>query len=192
MYRIISNPVLSVAGALLLLAPSPASAAQEAESRRAAATVEALRMISGGADVGPALGGATLTRDKRSVHASIHAADLEPGHVYTVWWIIFNKPSACLSVPCSSAEEADNPASGRSVLWATGFIAGAKGIANVSFRLDRRATPGLVVAGDGLTNVKRAEIHVALVDHGPPDPDTIVEEMSTPGPASRAAVFFPE
>lgn len=178
--------------AAALLGPGTVVSAQEPQHRRATASVSGLKIVEGGAAVGDAEGAAVLTRDGKGVTVSIHAADLERGHVYMAWWIIFNNPSACLSTPCSASEEADNPASERSILWATGFIAGGKGVANVSARLDRRDTPGLVVAGRGLTKVQRAEIHIGLVDHGPVDPATIVEEMSTPGPVGRAAIFLPE
>jgi hypothetical protein len=29
---------------------------------------------------------------------------LEPGHAYTAWWVIVNKPEACTATPCTAKE----------------------------------------------------------------------------------------
>ena len=57
-----------------------------------------LRNITTGPNVGAA-GGAFLIRSKNGLTARVMAADLEPGHAFTFWWIIFNKPNRCAQTP---------------------------------------------------------------------------------------------
>src|SRR2546428_9192422 len=61
-------------------------------------------------------GGATLVRSKQSVEMRIAAGDLDMNTSYTVWWVVFNNPSAC--VGGCGADDLANPAVRASVLYA--------------------------------------------------------------------------
>ena len=93
---------------------------------------------------------------------------LTPGHVYTLWVIVVNKPSACATSPCTAKDvlkatetvEAD-------VRYGDGAVADENG--NVTFT-------AWVDTGDwkgswwdrGFHNPIGAEIHGVINDHGPP------------------------
>ncbi|WP_104016881.1 hypothetical protein [Roseovarius nitratireducens] len=95
---------------------------------------------------------------------------LKPGHAYTMWVAIINKPEAC-------AMDEVNHCTGNDVLGATqkveaditygdGVVVGPDGAA--SFRTFI-PTGDLAYSwlGTGLTNPTGAEVHFALHDHGP-------------------------
>lgn len=99
------------------------------------------------------------------------AADLEPGHAYTFWWIIFNKPQMCAQSPCTLA---DRTAAGGATLYASGAVASVGGT-NVSFSTDSGGPPegapfNAALPSPGLMENHgfRAEVHIVLVDHGVP------------------------
>ncbi len=169
--------------------------ANSAEAQQTRGSVEAkvsqLNIVENNVPTGPAKGGVILTRDDRGVTAQVSVADLDAGHVYTMWWVVFNKPRACSTDPCSTGDP--NPDGVElSILWGNAFIAGNKGIVNVAARLDKGETPGIVLRGNGLRRVRSAEIHVILADHGRADRNTIVAEMQSPMPAVRGAIFKAE
>jgi hypothetical protein len=41
-------------------------------------------------------GAGTLTRTKKLVTAGIFTTGLDPSAAYTIWWIVWNDPSACM------------------------------------------------------------------------------------------------
>jgi len=50
-------------------------------------------LFADGSDTG---GDSFLTRTPGMVLATVEAANLTPGDAYTVWWIVFNNPGACM------------------------------------------------------------------------------------------------
>lgn len=133
-----------------------------------------------------AAGGAFLIRSKNGVTARVMAADLEPGHAYTFWWLFFNKPSKCAQKPCSPA---DFMAARGAVHYGSGAVAGAAGEANVTFSATSGGPPEGAAFNPNLPErglVKNrgftAEIHLVLIDHGIPDlPDLSSDEPNVPG-----------
>ena len=127
----------------------------------------------------PVAGASTLMRYENAVEITIHTTGLEPGHVYTVWHVIFNNPEACsgecgphdfpTGVPGAKVgPEEPNPAVQASVLWATGGVAGPSGVGEFRGRLERGNPPGVVLFGPGLVDPMNSEIHLLLRSHGRP------------------------
>lgn len=133
-----------------------------------------------------AAGGAFLIRSKNGLTAQVMAADLEPGHAYTFWWIIFNKPHLCAQAPCALS---DRPTAGGATLYASGVVAGDNGTANVSFSTTSGGppegaefAPALPAPGLMTNRGFRAEVHIVLIDHGIPTlPDLTSSEPDVPG-----------
>lgn len=110
------------------------------------------------------------------VDFSITTSDLEPGHAYTIWLMVFNHAENCTNpIPergtqCG-AGDIFNPATFVSVMWGTGGVASDTGEASFAGSrhqgdLDR------VVLGPGLMSTATAEVHLIVRDHGEYDPDT--------------------
>jgi hypothetical protein len=87
-----------------------------------------------------------LVRSPSHIQARLAISGLEAGHVYTIWWMIFNKPQNCAvknacnpNVDFTDASGAIDPekvkAVGGTVFNGTGFLAGADGTANVTVLL---------------------------------------------------------
>ena len=209
------------AGIVLAAVPASALAGHAAEARRAAEEVERvlaalprtfqftnlLDITTAPNPPGAAEGAAYLVRSRNGLTAQLMAAGLEPGHPYTVWWIIFNRPGMCATSPCASS---DLVAANGAVHYATGGVAGAAGELNLSFS----TTSGGPATGAAFnptlprTSLSRdagfrAEIHLVMVDHHDPaalteglDPGSWAWELTHPLPPNttnwvRAAVFLP-
>jgi hypothetical protein len=113
----------------------------------------------------PAAG--TLTRSEGSVTARLYMTGLDRKSAYTVWWIVWNDPSVCASIPCSPV---DLFKAGNAIFYATGFVTGTDGAANVVANLNSGAPrDGIqVLFGDGLDagNGLAAEMHLLVRSHG--------------------------
>lgn len=168
-----------------------------------------LRNIAVGPQVAAA-GGASLIRSKNRVEARLMAADLNPGHAYTIWFIFFNKPAKCASTPCS---DTDLATAAGAVHYGSGAIAGGNGTINVTLNAKAGGPPADAVGNPnlpkrGLVRNRgfKAEVHLVVVDHGIPmladfstqNPDTAgtwgyeLTHALPPGPDwVRAAIFVP-
>ena len=151
-------------------------------------------------------GAATLMRTRNKVEAHVHASGLDPEAAYTIWWVVFNNPDACATMPCGSTDLRNPNVSGAN-FYATGFLTGTDGTANVNARLEDGRLPDGVEFIDFGTGVRpqlrhsnglRAEIHLILRTHGPVVPGLVAEQISTgefgdcPMCANQqAAVFMP-
>ena len=121
------------------------------------------------------VGGGTLLRSKNAVEARLSMLVLDPGAAYTVWWVIFNKPSKCSAPGCGPGEDIDQVE--QSVIYANGFVAGYDGVANVTAHLNAGKVPAGwdVFLGwkdgnkSGLKkgNGNKAEFHMVVRSHGP-------------------------
>lgn len=130
-------------------------------------------------EVKPVLGAtAALVRTANDVTLVYEATELVPGNIYTVWWMIANKPELCESDPCSVADILGNPDVVESEVGN-----GGGQIADETGHAEFRATlpvgdPMDNWFGYGFPDVSAAQIHVVLHDHGPPV-EGLVEEMLT-------------
>ena len=137
------------------------------------ATFSATNLFAFGDPSQPVPGAATLIRTDYGLELSMSVTGLTPGHVYTVWWIIFNNPRGCEHpIPgvslCGGADQGGKHARS-ATLWAAGAIADEGGTAEFKAKLKRGALPkGLFVSPKGvgrLTRPHRAEVHVLGVRH---------------------------
>jgi hypothetical protein len=117
-------------------------------------------------------GGATLYRSSQGLEMRVATSGLDMNSSYTVWWVIFNNPSACVG-GCGAddlPENGGNPAVHASVLYAAGFVTGLSDTGNVTAHLEAGApAAGVdVESGNGLEpgNGFRAEVHLVVRSHG--------------------------
>jgi hypothetical protein len=122
---------------------------------------------------------AQLVRNDSGATFNFHAQELKPGHVYTIWFIIVNDPSACDTTPCTGADFILNSEAVQSdVVYGAGHVVGDSGQSTFS---------GHIAAGElanswyghGFTNPRGAEIFLTLNDHGPMIPELVNDMLST-------------
>jgi hypothetical protein len=142
---------------------------------------------------------ARLTRSENGVTMAISTNDLNPGDVYTVWWVVFNAPENCSDGICNAddilvVEDGIVPrdADGNRVMNMDG-IANANisiqhaaggyavdGTLNTSGSLGEGEVPGIVV-GPGLLDAETAEIHLVIRTHGAMVEEAFADQISTFG-----------
>lgn len=162
--------ILAVAGLLAMAVAAPAAASQQVIHGKSD-----VYLISNESDTG----NAHLWRTSNGLYTRIKVNDLTPGHVITVWWVIFNTPEGCITpyacgVDDTIGEEFGGNATGAqaSVPHAVGGIVDANGKLKVNaFQpLGPADEPVGDIFGDpdfGLYNPMGAEVHIVVRDHGP-------------------------
>lgn len=116
---------------------------------------------------------AQLVRNDSGATFSFHARELNPGHVYTLWFIIVNDPAACATTPCTAADVILNSEGVNSdVTYGAGHVVGKSGRATFSGHISAGDLPNSWF-GNGFTNPRGAEIHLTLNDHGPMIPEMV-------------------
>ncbi len=137
----------------------------------------------------------TLVRTDDGLHATIQTGDLEPGHAYTMWWVIFNNPEQCQhGMPglsnCGEGDVFGEPfgetAVRVSVQYGAGNVIGETGQGNFGAHLNENELPtdvGQVVFGSGLFDNNKAEVHLVVRDHGPAVPGMEYAQITTFGGA---------
>ena len=109
---------------------------------------------------------ATLVRRDGGLSFRFQTNSLNPGHAYTIWFVVINNPSACSAHPCSGPDIILNPATDSQVTYGAGNIAGGSG--RSTFAGSFRAGPiDGWLPGRSLEDPRSAEIHLVLNDHGP-------------------------
>jgi hypothetical protein len=127
-----------------------------------------------------------LVRTRDDVFATIHTSGLIPGNVYTGWFVIFNKPQACATSPCTPAD-LSNPAVQGALINFGGRIVGLDGVASfaeirgVGDLTNAHLSAPALASSPGLVDPRRAEIHLAVRNHGPAsgDPATLALQLTT-------------
>ena len=138
-------------------------------------------MTFDGVDVGQA----TLRRTLRGITLKLDTSELEPGHAYSLWWVIFNNPNACAGGPGDCVgDDLATPAVEGSMMSAAGRIAKNNGRATLRAFLPvgfMHSGEGRQVRGPGLQSLFGAEIHAVLRTHGEAaeDPLEVVSQLST-------------
>ena len=110
--------------------------------------------------------GATVVRRPDGVSLNFRTTRLQPGHAYTLWFIVLNEPSACAATPCSAPDILLNPATEAQITRAAGHVVGAGGNGAFASAFRVGALDGWLSGGE-LTNPLTAEIQLVLNDHGP-------------------------
>jgi hypothetical protein len=201
-----------IRSALIALAIAPVVAMADGPgSAHARQTFQSANManVANGMPFTPANGAAYLIRSRNDLQGRVMLADLNPGHAYTVWWIIFNEPSGCSTQPCTPG--VDFGAGDAAIHYAGSGIAASGGdgggVLNVSFETRDGApptgeffVPGLPEVGLTHNSGFKAEVHFLMIDHGVPPagfpnvPGSWAFELTHPLPPGvadvRGAVFM--
>jgi hypothetical protein len=168
-------------------------------------TYQTVNMVRAG--VGTPVGGAaTLYRYKQRLEARVATSGLNENSAYTVWWVIFNNPSAC--VGGCGGDDLARPAVNAAVFYAAGFVTAGDGVGTEdgTGNLDAYVTAGAlpsgidIETGAGLEpgNGYRAEVHIVVRTHGTINPGRVHEQIGTFNGAcnptcanQQAAIFLP-
>jgi hypothetical protein len=131
------------------------------------------------------LGESVLIRSPNGISAHVQTTGLTPGHVYTLWFVVFNNPDECVD-GCNGADLVGNAAVNGTLAFGAGTIAGQDGSATLSGHLTEGDTSGypfdfpiqpLPGAADGLVDADAAEIHLVVRSHGEKIPGQVAEQM---------------
>lgn len=123
---------------------------------------------------------AVLVRTDTDIRFHIVTNGLPPG-AYSVWWVVFNEPSACTG-PCDEPDLFD-PATQSSVFYATGGVVAEAGVGVFHGRHglnDSRGAGGVqdILNGGGIDPHKALILNV-MKYHGPASLDPAVLEVQT-------------
>ncbi len=117
---------------------------------------------------GPAIPGASarLQRSAAGVNAWFQTRDLLPGHAYTLWYVVFNHPAACLAPnACALADVFTfDPDVAVDLINGGAIVAGSSGKGTLAGRVK---VGELGIRGIGLLDGFEADIHLVVRDHGP-------------------------
>lgn len=129
----------------------------------------------------------TLRRTHNGISWTLKTNDLEPGHVHTLWVVVFNNPDAC--VDGCGLDDLARPEVAATLAFGGGHVVGPSGIATFSGHLQEGNTSGFpsdspfagVVGGEhlGLVDANQAEIHLVVRDHGEKIPGRVAEQIGT-------------
>jgi len=133
------------------------------------------------------LGTSTLYRNEDGISVTYETSGLTPGHVYTLWWVVWNKPENC-TIPFACGEPDFEIADQVEVevLNAYGHVADERGgigtfTANLKENDNSESVNpvfGLPYYG-GLHDAQTAEIHLVLRSHGPAIRGKVYDQMSS-------------
>lgn len=125
-------------------------------------------------------GSSTLVRHDDSIEGWVHTAGLAPDEAVTLWWVIFNEPSACTPPACDGDDifVGGDPSAGsdhdriEAADVVVGFAAGGvvrDGAISLAFALDEgEAVPDRQIGvSPGLRSARGAEVHLVVRSHGP-------------------------
>lgn len=181
---------------VLTLALAGTVSSQSNDSGNVKTTITPVHSIASSTVVPAA--GASLSRNNAGVFANISSSGLTPGHVITLWWVIYNNPEFCVNIACAPTD-LNNPAVNGSLQAAGGTIADPGGRVNFSGYLAVGDNSGFYLnpmfpdmpnPSPGIVNAKKVQIHLALRSHGLPNADPAVLQQqltSFPGGCSVAA-----
>lgn len=137
------------------------------------------------------VGESRLLRTDDGVSINVVASKLRSGHTYTVWWIVFNNPAACVD-GCDGEDLGSDDVNG-TVIWATGNVTAQSGIGTgrdtagqFTAHLNEGEKPfptdggfGLPGDDDGLLDAQTAEIHIIVRSHGPAIKGEVNEQITS-------------
>ncbi|GJM33890.1 MAG: hypothetical protein DHS20C18_28910 [Saprospiraceae bacterium] len=135
------------------------------------------------------IGEAGLFRYDGGISMRYITSGLAPGHAYTIWWVVWNKPEACIGYPgpCASDDFEAADQVEVEIMYAAGAISGQDGRANFKAYLETNDANGSIntLFGlpkfGGLKNPMTSEIHLVLRSHGPAISGQTHEQTSSYG-----------
>ena len=108
---------------------------------------------------------AKIVRSDDGFRYRYRARNLNPGHAYSLWVVVFNDPASCEG-PCGG-DDARGGRGDAQIFGRTGAVANDMGKANIRGHVGLAAEIDGWIDGGGFTNAMGAEIHFVLNDHGP-------------------------
>ncbi|MDH3709118.1 MAG: hypothetical protein OER04_04475 [Cyclobacteriaceae bacterium] len=167
-----------------LMTASPDVTTDLSHAREHRGTIKAVQPVIDPINGGIIIGKSKLLRNKKGIAMALKS-HLEPGHAYTIWWVVWNFPENC-TVPgaCTDADFAQAVAVGVDVMYAAGNVAGGSGIAGFAGHLkenDISASTNEFFGLEpvGLLDSKKAEIHLVVRSHGPKIPGQVQDQISS-------------
>lgn len=135
---------------------------------------------------GDMIGESTLHRNGNGLTVNFKTNGLMPGHAYTLWWVIWNKPENCAtSGACVESDFANALNVEVQLLYAAGSVAGNNGKGNFTAHLKENDESGSIhelfgrPSFGGLQDADTAEIHAVLRSHGPKIPGLVNEQINS-------------
>jgi len=139
--------------------------------------------------LGQVTGRSTLIRGRRGIFARYQSNNLIPGHVYTLWWVIWNNPQECEIPGACNDPDFETPGEvGVDVLYAgSGPVVGENG-KGTFYALLRAGDVSESIndlfelppaGGLQVGNTFNSEVHLVLRSHGPAIPGMIDEQMGS-------------
>lgn len=135
---------------------------------------------------GEVLGESNLYRNGNGLTINFKTTGLMPGHAYTLWWVVWNKPENCETPgACVESDFANALNVEVQLLYATGSVAGNNGKGNFSAHLKENDDSGSIHELFGLPNLgglqdaQKAEIHAVLRSHGPKIPGQVSDQINS-------------
>lgn len=143
---------------------------------------------------------AILTRMHHGISMSINTTGLESGHVYTIWWVIFNSPENCSDGVCGlndvflmddegqfiltddgllQPNAAGRETTQSSSLRATGNIGYEDGTSVFKAHLPIGDATDDIVFGSALLDSMGSEVHLIIRSHGAIVPELLNEQLMT-------------
>lgn len=177
---------LVILGALGALATPAAGAPAEQTTRDVFRVPELFAHVFGGAPPPEPVGSSTLVRNDRGVSAALKTTGLTPGHVVTLWAVVFNHPDGCEAgipgVAQCGPSDAQAGRGGASPNHLAGGIVENDGTAGFGGHLREGDTSHALGDPDhalGLVEPREAEVILVLKDHGPKIPRLLSDQLHT-------------
>jgi len=170
-----------VIGALLIFIAAALSGAQKVFASGEGGPLQASVNWHPQSGIGPVEGAyATVNTNANGAAFVLHGVQLNPGHVYTVWFVAINAPENCATSPCTAPADVLSNTDGvlANITYGAGHVVGESGQATFA---------GFIPAGDmpdgwfdnDFSNPLGAEIHLVLNDHGPKIPELVWNMLHT-------------
>ena len=117
---------------------------------------------------------ASVVRNDNGASVSFKARELNPDHVYTLWFVVVNSPENCAAYPegpCGAGPDVLGNTDGvqADVTYVDGIVAGGSGKGTLSGHVSEGDLPNAWF-GNRFEDARAAEIHLVVNDHGPKIP----------------------
>jgi hypothetical protein len=119
------------------------------------------------------VGSSRVIRTPNGINFTLATSDLKAGHAHTLWVVVFNEPAHCAVPNACAPDDVVNAAAKPDLIWGAGRIEGSGG-GTATFSGHRAvgdtsdSINGPVgLPAYGLIDAFKAEIHLAVHDHGP-------------------------
>lgn len=136
---------------------------------------------------GTEVGNTVLVRTRDGIYYSLKARELTPGHVITVWGVVFNQPKNCAAYPeaCKGSDLSNLEVLGDAVYTSGGVVRPDGTIQLRAFLREGDASGSMAhevstaFPPTGLLDLDNAEVHLVIRDHGPAIPGKVYEQRSS-------------